>query len=45
MMDYTIDEIETLQTANEQKLGELQRINNQLTKALEVNDHLIPLIF
>jgi hypothetical protein len=36
-MDYTIDEIDTLQTANEHKLNEIQRINNQLTKAFEVS--------
>ena len=35
-MDYTIDEMETLQTANEQKITEIERINNQLHKALEV---------
>jgi hypothetical protein len=36
-MDYTIDEMETLRSANEQKLTEIQRINGQLTKALAVN--------
>lgn len=35
-MDYTINEMETLRLANEQKVTEIQRINNQLTKALEV---------
>lgn len=40
-MDYTIDEIQTLQTANEQKTLEIQRIDNQLNKALEVNKLLI----
>jgi hypothetical protein len=37
-MDYTIDEMETLQSANKQKLTEIQRINGQLNKALEVNE-------
>ena len=36
-MDYTIDEMETLRSANEQKITEIQRINGQLTKALAVN--------
>jgi len=40
-MDYTIDEIQTLQTANEQKTLEIQRIDNQLNKALEVNQKKI----
>jgi hypothetical protein len=40
-MDYTIDEMETLRTANEQKVTEIQRINNQLNKALEVNKNKI----
>jgi len=35
-MDYTIHEMDTLRSANEQKLTEIQRINTQLTKALEV---------
>jgi hypothetical protein len=37
-MDYTIDEMETLRSANEEKVTEIQRINGQLTKALEVNN-------
>lgn len=36
MMDYTINEMDTLRSANEQKATEIQRINTQLTKALEV---------
>lgn len=35
-MDYAIDEMYTLRSANEQKLTEIQRINGQLNKALEV---------
>ncbi len=38
-MDYTLDEMDTLQTANEHKLNEIQRINTQLTKALEVSSY------
>ncbi len=37
-MDYTIDEMETLRSANEEKVTEIQRINGQLNKALEVNN-------
>jgi hypothetical protein len=37
-MDYTIDEMETLRSSNEEKVTEIQRINGQLTKALEVNN-------
>ncbi len=36
-MDYTLGEMETLQLANEQKVTEIQRLNNQLNKALDVN--------
>ena len=36
MMDYTIDEMETLRSGNEQKRTEIQRLNGQLQKALEV---------
>ncbi|CAF0867186.1 unnamed protein product [Rotaria sp. Silwood1] len=36
MMDHSIDEMETLRSANEQKIFEIQRINGQLNKALEV---------
>ncbi|CAF3093581.1 unnamed protein product, partial [Rotaria sp. Silwood2] len=35
-MDYTIGEMETLRSGNEQKIAEIQRINSQLNKALEV---------
>ncbi|CAF2666879.1 unnamed protein product [Rotaria sp. Silwood2] len=34
-MDYTIGEMETLRSGNEQKIAEIQRINSQLNKALE----------
>lgn len=40
MMDYTIDETEALRSANEQKTSEIQRIDNQLNKALEVNPNV-----
>jgi hypothetical protein len=36
-MDYTIDEMQTLRSENEQKIDEIQRISSQLNKALEVN--------
>jgi hypothetical protein len=36
-MDYSIHEMETLRSTNEQKIDEIQCINGQLTKALEVN--------
>ena len=36
MMDHAIEEMETLRSANEQKIFEIQRINGQLNKALEV---------
>jgi len=39
-MDYTIDEMETLRTVNEEKLTEIQCINNQLNKAFEVNKRI-----
>jgi len=35
-MDHVIDEMEMLRSANEQKILEIQRINGQLNKALEV---------
>lgn len=35
-MDYTIDQIDTLQTVNQQKNEDIQRLNTQLTKALQV---------
>jgi len=35
-MDHVIDEMEILRSANEQKVFEIQRINGQLNKALEV---------
>ncbi|CAF2672943.1 unnamed protein product [Rotaria sp. Silwood2] len=35
IMDYTIGEMETLRSGNEQKIAEIQRINSQLNKALE----------
>lgn len=38
-MDHAIDEIQTLQAANEQKVVDIQRINGQLSKALEVSSH------
>jgi hypothetical protein len=38
IMDYTIDEMETLRSSNEEKVTEIQRINGQLNKALEVNN-------
>jgi hypothetical protein len=45
-MDYTLGEMETLQLANEQKVTEIQRLNNQLNKALEVNlPHTIIFIY
>lgn len=40
MMDHVIDEMETLRSANEQKVFEIQRINGQLNKALEVIEKL-----
>ena len=36
-MDHSIDEMETLRVANEQKIFEIQRTNGQLNKALEVS--------
>ena len=36
MMDHSIDEMEALRSTNEQKIFEIQRINGQLNKALEV---------
>jgi hypothetical protein len=36
MMDHIIDEMDILRSANEQKIFEIQRINGQLNKALEV---------
>ena len=36
-MDYGINEIQILRSENEQKASEIQRINSQLDKALEVN--------
>ena len=41
MMDHAIDEMETLRSSNEQKIFEIQRINGQLNKALEVMQTLI----
>ncbi|CAF0999040.1 unnamed protein product [Rotaria sordida] len=38
IIDYTIGEMETLKAGNEQKISEIQRINSQLNKALEVNN-------
>jgi hypothetical protein len=38
MMDHVIDEMEMLRSANEQKILEINRINGQLNKALEVID-------
>ncbi|CAF0916131.1 unnamed protein product [Rotaria sordida] len=35
MMDHAIEEMETLRSANEQKIFEIKRINGQLNKALE----------
>ncbi|CAF0963938.1 unnamed protein product [Rotaria sp. Silwood1] len=35
IMDYTIGEMETLRSENQQKMAEIQRINSQLNKALE----------
>ena len=35
-LKHAIDEMETLRAANEQKIFEIQRINGQLNKALEV---------
>ena len=32
-----IDEMDTLRTSNEQKIFEIQRLNGQLNKALDVN--------
>ncbi|CAF4779167.1 unnamed protein product, partial [Rotaria sp. Silwood2] len=43
--DYTIGEMETLRSGNEQKIAELQRINSQLNKALEVNNITISLFY
>ncbi len=37
-MDHVIDEMEMLRSANEQKILEINRINGQLNKALEVID-------
>ncbi|CAF0729543.1 unnamed protein product [Adineta steineri] len=37
MMDHAIDEMETLRSISEEKIYEIQRINGQLNKALEVN--------
>ena len=39
-MDHSIEEMETLRSANDQKIFEIQRINGQLNKALEVNIQL-----
>lgn len=36
MMDHAIDEMDMLRSANEQKIFDIQRINGQLNKALEV---------
>ena len=36
MMDHAIDEITMLQAINQQKQVEIQRINGQLNKALDV---------
>jgi len=44
-MNYTIDEMETLQTGNEDKLNEIQRINHQLNKALEVKTKTLVYLF
>jgi hypothetical protein len=41
MMDHAIDEMEIVRSANEQKVFEIQRINGQLNKALEVNNKII----
>jgi hypothetical protein len=41
MMDHAIEEMETLRSANEQKIFEIQRINGQLNKALEVIDTIL----
>lgn len=35
-MDYSLEEMATLQAANEQKVTDIQRLNNQLSRALEV---------
>ncbi len=40
-MDHAIEEMETLRSANEQKIFEIQRINGQLNKALEVIDTIL----
>ena len=40
MMDHVIDEMEMLRSANEQKIFEIQRINGQMNKALEVTNNL-----
>lgn len=37
IMDYTIEEMDTLRSANEQKRADITRIDGQLQKALEVN--------
>jgi hypothetical protein len=39
-MNHAIDEIKTLQFVNEQKIFEIQRINGQLNKALEVGNRM-----
>jgi hypothetical protein len=41
MMDHIIDEMDILRSANEQKIFEIQRINGQLNKALEVIDTIL----
>lgn len=41
MMDHIIDEMETLRSVNEQKIFEIQRLNSQLNKALEVKSNLV----
>ena len=36
MMDYTIDQMDTLRSVNEQKISEIKRTDEQLHKALQV---------
>jgi len=43
-MDYTIDQIDTLQTVNQQKNEDIQRLNTQLTKALQVERYCVSFI-
>jgi len=38
-MDHIIDEMDSLRSANEQKVFEIKRINGQLNKALEVTSN------